>query len=108
MKKLTICPKCHESLLTSVPSFWDCTKYTNHKLITTTHFDSDDLLKLEIFFDMKSSKSIAVWFFNSKELFIYSNRVQLDGISIPFFDPEPFINNYDKLINKLKLYMIFI
>ena len=50
------------------------------------------------------------WNFSRQELDI--RKVVYDELLrpliIPYFDPEPLINNYAKLINKLKLYMVFL
>jgi hypothetical protein len=107
MKKIINCPKCHNLLVNYMDNFWDCFKYNDHRFLSTTKTNSNELTQIQISFDLNNLDAFVVWNFVPKELSIFSNKDNVYGISIPYFDPEPFINDYDKLINKIKLYMLF-
>jgi hypothetical protein len=113
MKALTHCPKCHELLTDSLNSkpkskYLDCIKYTTHSFLSNKINDNDNQLSyIQIGFCNNNLRMVVSWNFPCKEVKICSS-VNLRGISIPYFDPEPYMNNYDKLINKLKLYILFL
>jgi hypothetical protein len=117
VKTLTHCPKCHDPLLsTYIPevggstAFWikDCSTHLNHKFSSITSvMDENKLYDLEISITMIPC-IYAVWYLQSQILHIRKsiNKQDFYILTVPYFDPEPYINDYDKLINKIKIYMV--
>jgi hypothetical protein len=112
MKVLSHCPKCHGPLLNeAVPTislpYWtkSCLNKPDHKFIITTVPGNDDLIvritlqvktDLMVTWDPTTSKC---WVSDDWDLFPHP------AMYIPYFEPD--LSDYQKLIDKVKLYVLF-
>jgi hypothetical protein len=88
-------------------NYFNCLGYFDHGFLSGTKNHSDELTYMLITFYNNLLIVNVQWDFVNKELRIYSDNPGSKLILVPYFDPEPYINNYDKLINKIKLYIVF-
>lgn len=125
MKNLIDCPKCYEPLLNGVIELksgaeaWKkvCDKKIDHSFIYLTKEGKEDLV-LAIGMTLNSNKSLKVfWDFVCRKIIVHKGKSIVDPIyvrspiianevlEIPWFEPN--IDEYDKLIDKIKKYVIF-
>lgn len=119
MKTPTICPKCHEPLMNSVlplrngAESWKkvCDKKLDHSFICLTKEGKEDVIIL-IGMTLSYDKSIKVcWDFVRTKIVVHKGEsivVPFPGkgfLEIPWFEPN--IDEYDKLIDKIKKYVTF-
>jgi hypothetical protein len=110
MKTLTRCPKCKIPLKSEYQSLVDGTGYwnkscwsPNHRFYTRTVPGNDDEAA-DMLISLSTKKFImAVWRFNKKTLKIRTS--DSPEYSIPFFEPD--LTDYNKLIDKIKTYIVF-
>jgi hypothetical protein len=118
MKTLTHCPKCHGPLLSEyignrgLGLLWkkDCYSFVDHRFYSrSSASDENKLYDMQVSITM-NPYTYANWNFFYNDLDI-RKKVDSDELLrpliIPYFDPEPLINDYDKLINKIKTLIIF-
>jgi hypothetical protein len=117
MKPLTHCPKCHNQLvfrlIITLGSYaaWEkeCSNHKGNKFLCRTSFINEILNDLHIYIDRDAILSTyAHWNFKNNILIINKvyNNGELFSLVVPFFDPQPYMNDFDKLIKKLKIYII--
>lgn len=115
MKTPTICPKCHGPLLNTElslrngASVWKktCTDKLNHHFTCITRPNNDDLVEIVVIKINRGGTLLKVgWYFTTRMLMVYKEIVDSDdAIKIPWV--EPTIHEYDKLVEKIKTYMVF-
>ena len=115
MKTPTICPKCHGPLLnTELPlrggtGVWKktCTDKLNHHFTCITQPNNDDLIEIVVIKINRGATPLKVgWYFTARMLMVYKEVVgSADAIKIPWV--EPTLDEYDKLIEKIKTYVVF-
>lgn len=120
MKKIINCPKCNAPLLNGVLSLrngaeaWKqvCDKKIDHSFIyLTKEGKEDDIISMGMTLD--HLKVLKVFFdFKRYKIFVHKG----DSLIIPFPGPglveipwfEPNIDEYDKLSDKIKKYILFV
>lgn len=115
MKTPTVCPKCHGPLLnTELPlrngeSAWKktCINKLNHHFTCVTHQYDDDSVEIIIIEINQGNVPLKVsWYFTPRMLIVYKEIIGSDdAIKIPWVEPN--IHEYDKLIDKIKTYIVF-
>lgn len=106
MKLSTHCPFCNDVMITEFTGTYKVSKFCAHR---PTHYikfialETDDVFEIIIRISV-NPMSYAKWVFTSKSL-----RVEMTSISTPLYLPwfEPDLSNYNKLLQKLKTYMVF-
>ena len=86
-------------------SYWkvSCHKKLNHYIDAITKVDDDsELYYLEIMTD--SAPTYAHWDFKYGVLYIKYHGTKYSEMELPFFEPD--LSNYDRLIEKMRLYTI--
>lgn len=115
MKTPITCPKCHGPLLnTELPlrngeSAWKktCTNKLNHHFTCVTHQYDDDLVEIIVIGINRGNVPLKIsWYFTPRMLMVYKEVIGSDdAIRIPWVEPN--IHEYDKLIDKIKTYIVF-
>jgi hypothetical protein len=113
MKTLTHCPICNNVLYSTYTIIHkNCDIYSDHKFYSTTSVSNENKLQyMQISVNM-IPYAFAFWNFKHKKLSIRKYIEDNIGcgfttLYIPYFNPSQYINNYDKLLNKIKTYVIF-
>ena len=114
MKSITQCPFCSGILRNN---FLDvnptkvsriekiCDKRVDHKFKTYEYDKSDNIFALEIEID-KEGKVHAFFQLAMKQIMIYKGNklIARDCLKLPYFEPD--LTNYNKIVSKLKTYIL--
>lgn len=117
MKAPSNCPFCNDPMINDFPStrmhetqVKRCSKRANHNFSCSLLIDSNEAFMITIIISHEPFLK-AVWNLTNSELFIF-NTFQVNGkltgntrLQLPYFIPD--LNNWNKLMNKLKLYLTF-
>lgn len=117
MKNTSLCPVCQQPFLNEPvvgTLFWrkSCINKINHKLIITLDMKSEMIVNFVL---VNSINQSFKFYPLDKVISIYKNLswqelvkpgCQAPCTNIPYFDPD--FKNYNKLLNKLKTYTLFL
>lgn len=111
MKAPSQCPYCKRNLVNEyIPgpqgtSHWrkSCTHIPNHSITIYTDPGNDDEIGT-LFIRVKIGLLIS-WNFTKKECKLLKSLEPLSDLNLPFFEPD--LSNYTKLIEKIKIYILF-
>lgn len=126
MKMPSHCPTCGDPMLLEYRGEWRqtlvCQKRLNHYIKLTGHL-SDDSLHDEVYairvrLNSKVPPTWAEFVINPSANYIYiwsgdsqivwrsdKQRFQMAGTALPYFEPD--LTNYNKLVEKVKIYLLF-
>src|SRR5574338_714815 len=84
-----------------------CARRVNHNVQFFAETKDDEVYKMSTSFFIKATRFNTTWVFTHKELFVISSDPfgSPKVINLPFFDP--ILNNYHRLIDKIKTYLVF-
>ncbi len=117
MKAPKNCPVCGDPMLNIFPPAEDlnntvtkhCNKRLSHNI--SMHVEGDEVISLTIDINPKT-KLQATWTFDSRKFCVWTGTTTRTGTSaiktwkyLPYFDPD--LSDYQKLINKVKTYLVF-
>jgi hypothetical protein len=116
MQTPTICPKCHELLVSTIIKLRDgaevwrktCSKKIGHEFICITKKGNDDEVSAIGVTLNNDKRTKASWLLENQHLVIYQGEsfsMSTNLLYIPWFEPN--IEEYDKLVNKVKTYVTF-
>lgn len=109
MKMPTHCHFCGDILVTSYDKddtilIKVCKKRVNHEISYFADVPTDEVYKVRIKIPGKPIK-YATWVFTKKELFIMAITGKSNLAHLPYFEPE--LTDYNKLVAKVKTYILF-
>lgn len=103
------CPVCGDVMMTEFDNSSvvtkKCYKYPSHWIRLTSCDVDNEIYKIQI---LVSNEPLvyATWHFLSKELRIHGRELtRLVGTPLPWFEPD--INDYRKLVEKMRTYIVF-
>lgn len=115
MKTPTVCPKCHGPLLStevqlrSGVSIWKktCASRLDHVFTCLTKRGDDDTVDLIGIMLNRDIQLRANWDFTRRQIKVHRGKpdMKLNGLEIPWFEPD--LDDYDKLVDKIKKYVVF-
>lgn len=115
MKTPTTCPKCHRPLLSyelslrGGVSVWKktCTDKLNHRFTCVTKQNDDDSVEIIVIGINRGNVPLKIsWYFTPRMLMVYRDIPGSDdSIKIPWVEPN--LDTYDKLVEKIKTYVVF-
>lgn len=84
-----------------------CSKRVSHNIKFFAEAKDDEVYKVNTAFFIKATRYSVTWVFPHKELFIISSDQfgKPKVIHLPFFDP--ILDNYHRLVDKVKTYLVF-
>lgn len=111
MKTFSYCPKCKDTLMSDIRptrnggEYWtkQCMNKVDHSVFAaSTVNDSDELDHLTISV-VANPYIFAHWSFSNRTFRIdrFNDKI---GLQLPFFEPD--LSDYDKLLNKIKNYIV--
>lgn len=111
MKAPIKCPVCGDPLLNIFPPAEDlttrftkkCDRRVDHQIVMQV--EDDEVTFLTILVSPKTMLK-AGWSLTSKKFRVWRQQRNADsGIELPYFEPD--LSDYNKLINKIKTYLVF-
>lgn len=111
MKVPINCPVCGDPMLNTFPPAEDlnnrvtksCTSRLNHKIVVLV--DGDEVNQMSI--DLGNGLE-AIWLFLMGKIWIQptkGSKREDNFVILPFFEPD--LTNYNKLVDKVKTYLVF-
>jgi hypothetical protein len=110
MKRQAKCLVCGDVMATTfggIITLKECARNPSHNLKLLSNDDSDEVSKISIKLS-NNPATWATWHVLSRELRIHNFTKTLSrilGDPLPYFEPD--LTDYNKLVNKVKLYIIF-
>lgn len=82
-----------------------CDLHLNHKFKSYEYDKTNEIFAIEIEID-KESRVHALFQLTTKQIMIFKGRklVARDSLKLPYFEPD--LENYNKIINKIKTYIM--
>jgi hypothetical protein len=103
------CPVCSDPLLTSYDDddtilIKVCKKRISHEISYFADVPTDTVYKVTIRIGGVPVKYVT-WVFTKKELFLMARTGRSNITYLPYFEPD--LTNYNKLVDKVKTYLLF-
>jgi hypothetical protein len=102
------CPFCGDVLLTTYKGdsvlLKTCDRRIGHEISYFANVPTDTVYKVKIRIDGTPVKYVT-WVFTKKELFLIARTGQSNITYLPYFEPD--LTNYNKLVDKIRTYILF-
>lgn len=111
MKAPINCPLCGDPLINDQKPIQnvytkECRRRLSHILEIDYDGETDEVVNVILTYD-RTNKSQVFWFYRFKEVTVVSNANDDGGndLRLPWFEPD--LSNLKKLIQKIKIYILF-